>query len=553
MRICLVETPSVLKNGFLEDGHEVLHINPQEEPVYNIQSALEEQGFQPDILLQRESLGRRTLLTGLQSVTCPKIFWSVDTHLNLHWHHYYARLFDGMMTPHVSLTESSPYPLPPVARLAWPAQARPWVPHSKRANPISFVGRMTVHRPLRRWLADLLRDRHSTQAVQDISVAQMLDLYSDTRIIPNEAILRETNFRVLEGAACGCLVLSQEVGADQDALFTPGYEIETYSHGLELEHQLSFFLTRADEAEKRGRRAWERIQREHLPVHRAREVIAFADSLKGGAERNSAHDAAFWLALREVVRDGKMYLPPERIQARLNALPRCHETAAALLGLSFENGNTAATRNSIAQILSGAETAPTPASVLGAASAAALLIDDFSSARQGWYLFVRKHPELAGRDRRPETPAQLALFWSRAMRRAGTVRRPGAVYSPRKHLPETAIDWALLAQDFEPESTEALRWLETLHASLPGTEYFRLGLLASLSLRSAADWRLGLSLGVANLKAFRLQEGMEEIMAALVTAGEAGRESAFFKTLDALDPRGTIRSELSAALPRHSD
>ena len=50
--------------------------------------------FVPDLLIQQEALGPRTLVVDLDAFSCPKVFWSIDTHLNSFWHQYYARLFD---------------------------------------------------------------------------------------------------------------------------------------------------------------------------------------------------------------------------------------------------------------------------------------------------------------------------------------------------------------------------------------------------------------------------------------------------------------------------
>ena len=270
-------------------GHNVLKVLPQNltpnQPLLNVPKYLHEQNFTPDFIIQSEHLGERTLLEGLEELTCPKIFWAIDSHLNMHWHQYYARLFNAVLTPHLSLWQALPpeiqHPLKNtlIRQMAKQGQNMPWKPHGQRAYNLSFVGVLNHHRPLRTWLCELIASRWEMETRQGISFNEMLALYANTRLVPNEAIAFETNYRLLEGASCGALVLSPDIGPDQNNLFEPDREILVYHNGAELMEQISLLLARPELAEKMGRAAWERVQKEHLPIHRAQFILNMATAL----------------------------------------------------------------------------------------------------------------------------------------------------------------------------------------------------------------------------------------------------------------------------------
>jgi len=107
-------------------------------------------------------------------------------------------------------------------------------------------------------------------------------------------------------------------------------------------------------------------------------------------------------------------------------------------------------------------------------------------------------------------------------------------------VPACAAECLLWALDLAPGDTELLREMDGLLASRPGLEQMRVGFLSELTLRQRQDWRLGLALGLADLKCFRLEAGLEELSVALAQARAQGREQAFFRSLASRDPDGLL-------------
>lgn len=563
-------------------GHEVVDLWP-DVPLFDLAAELDRRAFSPELILQEERLGRRTTLLGLSRFSCPKLYWSLDTHLNLFWQRFYLRLFDGVLTPHLSLLERRGDMPPAVGRMAMFAQDRPFVPFARRRVAVGLVARLSPQRPVRLWLAELLARRFGASVARDLPFADMLDRYADTRLAPNESLLGEVNFRLMEAAGCGCLVLSPDVGPDQDALFEPGREIATYTHALELAELLDHYLARPDEAERMGRAAWERVRAEHLPPRRAEQAFAFAAGLGCGAARGAAAETALLLALGEMWRGGMTDADPRALAAALDRLPPSPETAAERLILLTEAGladASAAGREaalSLARELLAAGCFAGDLDVDLAGSMAGVLLDDFALARAFWLRRVMAgqadRPGQVGGDGRPgdprpsrpsrlshpsrpspspsppppRDPARLCRWWAGELATAGRVGSDGFPYDPVARLPRAAMECLHLALRLDPEDSEAARRLEALAATLPGRDYLRLSLLSTLALRAPDDWRTGLKLGLAGLRCCRLEPALADIARASTQAAARGKAAAFSRALEARDPGGLIAAALRSA------
>ena len=523
-----------------ELGHEVQCFWPKE-PLFDLQAALAERSFTPDLIFQEESLGQRVVLQGLEQFACPKVFWSLDTHVNLFWQTYYFRLFDGVLTPHLSILQNNLHPPhPPFARLAMFGAERPFRLFSERSHDVGFVGRITEHRPLRRWLAEFLEENSKARLAQDISFADMLDLYCDCRLAPNESLLSEVNFRLLEAASCGCLVLSQNVGPDQDALFASGTQIETYAHVLELKALLDYYAARPDQAERLGRAAWERVQREHLVRHRCRSILDFSAGLSPAKAQHDEVQTANGLALAQLQRAGMFTTSAEDLAQALSRLSPTPEVMSMRITLLAENRRKDAALGLLYRILSEAAH-PDQLDVNLAGSLAGILLDDWNLAKQFWYRHTASKPS-GGAELK--TPAQLCLHWARELVAAGRLGSAGFPYDPGAHLPRAAVECLYLAQRLNPEDLEATRRLAALTSTLPGHDFIQLGHLSHLALHSPRDWRTSLQLGLTNLKAFRMRLGLEEISMARDSAQSQGKADSFLRMLSTLDPKGHVLAAL---------
>jgi hypothetical protein len=550
--ICLIDAPASLANAFGALGCEVLQLAGTPGPFLDLGRTLArcERPFVPDLVLQVESLGPRCIVTGMDGLDCPAVLWCIDPHLNGYWHAPYARLFD--------VTCSTQRSALPVLRGRGAADVR-WLPtyghgsicpdHATRTNDAAFVGRLTADRPARAWMVRLLERScagHTLAVTEGLSFRDMMDLYRDTRIVPNESILGEVNFRLFEGASCGCLVLGQELGEEQEALFVPGREMDTCADAVEMEEKLALYLKNPRLTQAMGRAARERVQAEHTPAHRIRRIFDMARN--AACRRARGSEAAFWTGLTVAAMwEGRMIglsaaavlaMLGDNVPAMVAASP--HSACAALRVLAAA-GETGPMEIAMDALLA-AGLWPDSVEVNLAGSMAGVRLGRFEAARAFWSRHVRN----AGvrNPGPPDTPTALLTLWARDLSHRGVVVRAGFPFDPAAHLPGAATECLLAVLAEQPEHLPTLRLLDTMLRPLPGQAQFRVGLLSSLTLHERGDWRATLELALANLRAYRVESGMDELALARRLATEQDQERAFARALAASDRAGLLAARL---------
>ncbi len=258
-------------------GHTVYNISLRHAGMYSAKDLMQKNmpaGVQADIFFHAEALAIKIFFMDVHTLPCRTAFWSIDTHLHYGWQMYYARLYDIFLTPHKSFLQHLPpsWQHPNTHRLSQKSDKNPWLSHAQRSHDINFVGRLSGTRPQRELLCQMLKERYDKTNINNISHIEMMQLYANTRILPNESIANEVNFRLMEGASVGACVISSDVGEDQNCLFTPEKEILIYKDLQELEEIIDYCLREPNFCESIGRAAWERVQKEHLAEHKAQQL-----------------------------------------------------------------------------------------------------------------------------------------------------------------------------------------------------------------------------------------------------------------------------------------
>ena len=574
MNIVLIDVLPEFERCFKELGH-TLKVLRLEGGVFHLPTLLDRDGFSPDFVLQQEVLGKRNYFGGLDRISCPTAFWALDSHLNMSWHMWYARLFDVVLTPHVSLFNALPEHcrLKQIWRFAWPGEIRAFVPHTQRATTLGLCARMSEHRPIRTWLAELLRS-HDLVLREGLSHEQMMSFYDATRIIPNECMSNEVNFRLMEGASSGSLVLSPDVGADQDALLEPGSECLIYRDGLELLDRIFWAALRPAAAEKIGRAALQRIQAEHLPAHRVGQLLRDLPCMGKSRLEGTAALQAFWLVLARQIRNGVLGLdagghaaeglglvwdaPGVALEAQFLARQLAGQVMAQVFHLFA--ADAASSDKALwlyGEILSvlerrsrGSSTEEAEAlsraslldrNVLAAASAFALKEGQFEAAKMFW----RESGAGLGKHE-PGNVADLCALWAGVLEKEGRAFNAGFRFDPeRGQLPEDALRWLIYGRHLEPASRVALApCFDALLADKPPFLALHLEYLAERSLFEPKNWRVQLGFGLSSIKACRVEEGLHELREARIKAAAEGRERLFFGRLNAWRPAGRIWESL---------
>lgn len=539
--VCLVECSPPLVRAFEATGCRVLSLRPgPKRSLLDLPAELDRHTFSPDLVFQQENLGRRLFLEGLDTLDCPRLFWAVDPHLNAYWHTCYAKLFDLTLCTQDRWRPAVEAFGARTAHLPWYGHARAWSPFGDRTHGLAFAGRVTAQRPMRQRLVNMLAERYDERFVHrdDLTLPEMLDFYADSRLAPNESILGEVNFRLFETASCGCVPVTQDLGSEQDALFVPGTEAAVYADAAEMRALCDHLLADRAASQAMARAAWERVNRDHLPEHRAARILEFADEAPAAASGNPQK----WLTLAatRLLESGLSVMDNGELVRRLCSIPADAEVMAATLRMQTLADDKTAMASSAAAVFADAGYASSTDLNL-CASAAAMRCGGDTMRELARAMLMRHLRAIDARiPEAPESPGAMLRQWARLLLRQGKIMRHGFPFSASRHLPGAATDCLVTSLELEPENLDSLRLMENATRAQRGLEHARSGYLAMLTLHVRGDWRLELESALADLRAFRIEQGMETLRYARHLALEADAGKAFHRALRANDPRAIL-------------
>lgn len=571
MNILLIDPAQKLENSLELAGHTIHTLRPGG-GLFHLPDILRQLHVSPDLVLQQESLGPRSYCSGLDKLDCPSLFWAIDSHLNMDWQQWYALLFDAVLTPHVSLFKALPEERRPhdLRYFAIFGERRPWHPHNKRSHFMSLCARLGPQRPIRNWLAELLVPE-GLHIAQELLHHDMMDLYDDSCLVPNECLANESNFRLLEGASAGCLVLSPNVGSDQEVLLQAGKEFLVYHDGLELLEQTRWARQNPEAAQAMGEAARKRVQAEHLPEHRAAAVLDIASESSRNRHEGASAGLALWITLAVQIRNRRLGRDPLEHAAEASRLldtlpcwqdlplaerPFVSHALAQKLYLLAENPSredksfdlTASdpswpldeafamcrklleesqppavpAENAAGPAPRSPYAVPHPVHTLELASAASV----FALRQKRPDMALEFWERYAGRSESgpPPEAAALCLHFARAWEAQGNTFTSGSLLTPEKgDLPGCALQCLHFASTIAPESQR--HYTEQSVALLrdkPTMLAMATGYMANNCLLAPEDWQRQTDYGLACLQACRVEAGLFELGEAYSKAVQAG-------------------------------
>jgi glycosyltransferase involved in cell wall biosynthesis len=301
-----------------------------------------------DAFFMVDTLGRQTLAYGIEDLPIPRLYWAIDVHLNFYWQRHYARLFDCV------LSAQRDY-VPLFAADGIPARWLPWgidprlfhdVSGSARDLDLAFVGMVDANRPKRAALVAELRRRFGLvtfgeDAAHRLSETEMARVFTSAKIVLNESVFGDVNFRTFEAMACGALLLTERTGNGLLELFAPGEHLAAYGPD-DVVDLIGYYLSSAHERERIAAAGCELVATRHTMAARMATVT---DWLTAGIPRRDAAStasSAFGVAAQLTVArglsdpDATMRLAAERL--RPAALGGDVEASLALADLMLAAG-----------------------------------------------------------------------------------------------------------------------------------------------------------------------------------------------------------------------
>ncbi len=524
-RVCVV-SPS-LDGYFAGGGDNILVLRPKA-GVVSIAEECERRNFTPDLLIQEEVLAPRVVLQDLEALDCPKLFWALDPHLNFYWHRHYAKLFDVVASTQKDWAEALRNAgHPNTAWVTWWGQDCPWHPFLTRSNQISFVGRITRFRPVRKRFAEFLQSRFHARIETDIPYKEMLALYGDTQFAPNEAIASEINMRLFQASAAGCLVFNQGHAPGIEELLEPGKEVEIFDDVFELEDKLAYAIAHPKQYMEKARRAYEAVRARHMAVHRAEALLSLVSSAPRTALTGQDADLQLQLCLAQLF---LAYLIPIKSARVIKGLARhIHHAEAAALTLRIFwsiQAKDEAQKAVIYALTQHTHENSLDFNLTGATIA--LQCGMWDIAKAFWYRQCNADgiPSIPIHD-----PNDLLIHFAEQCLKHGKLSTLGFPSNREEHLPSTALDLFAEAISKDINNHKLARQFEAALSRHPGLELERIGLLSNISLHYRDDWRLGLKLAELNARAFRRKHALEEFELANIAAQQLGKKDAFQSTL----------------------
>ncbi|GAB6038383.1 hypothetical protein JCM15519_29420 [Fundidesulfovibrio butyratiphilus] len=513
--------------------------------LFDLPAYLEQTGLSPDLVLQDEILAPRVLIKGLWTFDRPVVYWSRDPHLNHSWQAPYVSQFDLVASTQKDWL--APFQALGVSRTLW----LPWCesphafrPHVARSHPVGFVGRVSVHRPKRRLFAEFLARSFDARVETDLPPAEVRDFYAQTRLAPDESLHGEITHRLFAAAAAGCLPVVPRADNGLEELFTPGSEVLLYEGALELAEVLTWGLAHPEAVQSMGEAARLRLEAAHQPRNRMETLGQAARTLGRTGPRGPAGEKLFWLGAARCLEANLLPGCESAVSAELVRRRDDPDACCALLALLVRAGKR---DQALGMAASAFEAGFAPAYGPFLLALAALALDRGQAA-----LVLRAVARLVALrlvDRAPSDagPAGTCLAMAQAWLRLGVERRPGFPFEPGLTLPASALECLMLAHHLAPADIVVKRRLADTLGRMPGMEVPHLGLVCELSLANQQDFRQSLAVGLAEIAAFRPEQGLKELLQARRNALGQGRLASFDRALAGRDPSGRVRRALARA------
>lgn len=238
----------------------------------------------PDLYLWVESVGGHYPLN-LAAITCPKVCYLIDSHLNLPMHLDWAQQFDMVFIAQREYLDAF---RKQGTKAYWlPLGCDPEVhcrAELQKSHPIGFVGGVQPGSRREALLTELSSriPVHYERCFWD----DMARLFSRSKIVFNEAVKNDLNMRVFEVMSTGSLLLTDMArNSGQVELFRDGEDYAVYRDSS-VSDVARFYLDNEELREQIAARGQHLVHNAHTYSHRIEDLIAV--SLRGKQDTYSA-------------------------------------------------------------------------------------------------------------------------------------------------------------------------------------------------------------------------------------------------------------------------
>jgi glycosyltransferase involved in cell wall biosynthesis/Flp pilus assembly protein TadD/SAM-dependent methyltransferase len=234
-------------------------------------------GWQPDLYLWVET-GLGGLPSDLSEHTLPKACYLIDTHIHIERHKIIAEQFDFVFLAQKAYVE--PMRANGCRNVFWlPLGCDPEIHGRKEVAEkydVGFVGSVTPSHVRRKRLLEEIRQNFSLHADRKF-MDEMAEVFSQSKIVFNEAINRDLNMRVFEALCSGSLLVTDsapESGLEE--FFQDNKHLAIFNEENLIE-RIQFYLEHPEERMKIARQGQKEVLAHHTYDHRAKFLLTTLD------------------------------------------------------------------------------------------------------------------------------------------------------------------------------------------------------------------------------------------------------------------------------------
>jgi|GEM_PF-1662537 len=227
----------------------------------------------PDVIIYSDD-SYPVSVTGLERTSIPTIFYSVDAHHHLSWHKYFAAMFDLVLVAQKDYVQYfSEQGLEAKWLPLWATESE--MPSEQKQYGALFIG--TLNKKFNEERVEFF-EKLSKIAPVTVKEGGWKDEYPLARIVMNQTVRGDLNFRVFEAMSSGSLLLTERSENGLFNLFEEGKHFACYERGNadEAAAKINYYLAHPKECRRIGLAGYDEIVRAHREEHRAATVLEYA-------------------------------------------------------------------------------------------------------------------------------------------------------------------------------------------------------------------------------------------------------------------------------------
>lgn len=268
-----------------DQGHHVLSLGWKgsdtdhlfDTPGQHIQELLSSiKPFVPDVLLYLDD-SRPVGVLGLEELDIPTIYYSVDAHHHATWQRYFSAAFDLTLIAQRNYVDEF-IPFAPDTKwfpLWMPRQLDP-----KPERPIDVCFRGNLDRDLHPKRAEFF-DRLCALVPVDAQTGKYWEVYPSSRIVINQSVKDDLNFRTFEAMASGAMLLTQSDSGGLLELFQDGQDLVTYrpDDAEDAAQKIRYYLEHEEQRAAIAASGLQKVNNHHSEQARCLELLEAIERL----------------------------------------------------------------------------------------------------------------------------------------------------------------------------------------------------------------------------------------------------------------------------------